>query len=149
VLEEMGSINAEEGVVRPFTFGSIAVSLAAIGIVTFPGALPAQKDRNVLTRAELIQSAQKSKDLYEAIRSLRPNFLNPLTTRTQGNSDRALPKPAVYIDGTLAGELESLHGIMAENVEQVQFKSPTEAVDLGPAAAGGAILVTLHKDPKP
>jgi len=136
--------------VRPFTFASFAVTLATIGVMADPGALPAQKDRNVLTRAELIQSAQKSKDLYEAVRSLRPNFLSPLTTRTQGAQSRALPKPVVYIDGALSGELEVLHSIMVENVEEVRFKSPSEAgVELGPNAPGGAIMVTLRKEPRP
>jgi hypothetical protein len=137
----------EANTVNKSRLGFVAISWAAAAIALLPGPLPAQKtkDPNVLTRAELLQSAQKSKDLYEAIRSLRPNFISPLTTRTQGAQSRALPKPVVYIDGALAGELDVLHSIMAENVEEVRFKSPSEAVELAPNAPGGAIMVTLHK----
>jgi hypothetical protein len=138
---------------RVVTRGLLAISLVTASAVVLPGGLAAQKSRdpNVLTRAELLQSAQRSKDLYDAIRSLRPNFISPLTTRTQGaQASRALPKPVVYVDGSLAGELDVLHGIMTENVEEVRFKGPTEAaIDLGPNAPGGAILVTLHKEPRP
>lgn len=116
---------------RRLVLGSIALALATAGVVLMPASLPAQsKDRNV--------------------RSLRPNFLSPLTTRTQGAESRALPKPVVYVDGALSGELEVLHGIMVENVEEVRFKSPTEAaIDLGPSAPGGAIMVTLRKEARP
>ena len=101
----------------------------------------------LLTRAELQQSSQRSKDLYEAVRSLRPNFINPLTTRSQGNQDRSLPRPTVFVNGTLSGELEVMKGIMTENVQEVRFMSPSEAsVEYGSRAPGGAILVTLRKD---
>jgi hypothetical protein len=126
------------------------VTLATIGAMAISGhaAGPEGSQRAHPGRADSI--GQKSKDLYEAVRSLRPNFLSPLTTRTQGAQSRALPKPVVYIDGALSGELEVLHSIMVENVEEVRFKSPSEAgVELGPNAPGGAILVTLHKEPRP
>ena len=46
--------------------------------------------------------------------------------------------------------LAKLERILVDNVEEVRFKSPSEAsVELSPNAPGGAILVTLHKEPKP
>ncbi len=126
--------------------GSILLALTAACGGNQPGSVrTASRNPDVLTRTELLQSAQASKDLYEAIRSLRPNFISPLSTRTQGAQSRALPKPVVYIDGALSGELEVLHSIMAESVEEVRFRSPSEAAELAPNAPGGAIMVTLHK----
>ena len=56
----------------------------------------------------------------------------------------------VYIDGSLAGDLDVLKGIIVNNVEEVRFKSATEAaMELSPAPPGGAIMVKLRKDPKP
>jgi len=129
--------------------GSLTLALATAGIFLVPAPLPAQsKDRNVITRAELLRSAQKTKDLFEAIRVLKPHFLSPLTSRTQGNESPS--KPVVYIDGAFAGELDVLRSILVNNVEEVRFKSPTEAsVELGPNAPGGAIMVTMHKEAKP
>lgn len=144
---------------RTLRFGLIALALTTAcggGGGQQPGSVqPASgqapsRDPDVLTRAELLQSAQRTKDLFEAIRSLRPNFINPLTTRTQGSQNRTLPRPVVYIDGVLAGELDVLRSILVNNVAEVRFKSPTEAtVELGNNAPGGAIMVMMHKEAKP
>lgn len=135
---------------KTFQFGTAALLLATVAAV-FPEPLPSQsRDRNVITRAELLKSPQASGDLLEAIRSLRPNFLSPLSTRTQGAGARTREKPVVYIDGSLAGDLDVLKGIMVNNVEEVRFKSATEAaIELSPAPPGGAIMVKLRKEPKP
>ncbi len=130
--------------------GFIALALTTACAGRPPGSVGAEsRNPDVLARAELLQSAQRSKDLFEAIRSLRPNFINPRTTRTQGAQARSLPRPVVYVDGALSGELDVLKGIMVENVEEVRFKGPTEAtMEFGPNAPGGAILVTLRKAPR-
>lgn len=144
---------------RTLRFGLLALSLTMAcggGSSQQPGSVqPASaqtqsRNPDVLTRAELLQSAQSTKDLFEAIRSLRPNFINPLTTRTQGAEGRTLPRPVVYVDGSFAGELDVLRSILVNNVAEVRFKSPTAAaVELGNNAPGGAIMVMMHKEAKP
>src|SRR5688500_20127307 len=53
----------------------VLMMAAAVSLV--PAAAEAQKkDRNLITREEIITSAQKDGDLYQAIRSLRAHFLN-------------------------------------------------------------------------
>lgn len=133
---------------KALQWGLVALAVtAACGGTQTGSVAPTSRDPAVLTRTELLASAQATKDLYEAIRSLRPNFISPLGTRSAGAQSRALPKPVVYVDGALSGELEVLHSIMAVNVEEVRFRSPSEAADLAPNAPGGAIMVTLHKGP--
>lgn len=137
----------------PFSLVALALAVACGGQQQQPGAVQtssqsASRNPDVITRAELLQSAQRSKDLFEAVRSLRPNFINPLTSRTQGAQTRALPRPVVYIDGAMSGELDVMKGILVDNVEEVRFKSPTEAsVEFGNNAPGGAIMVKMYKKP--
>jgi hypothetical protein len=144
----------------------IGAALGA-GVVSFePSALAAQdtvamtpdsvadvqKNRDLITRQELLQSAHRSKDLYQAVLSLRPHFISPLPIRTSGSArqQRRPRPPQVYVDGNLVGDVSVLRNILAESVDEVKFLSPTQAaLEYGPEAAGGAILVKRHKDPKP
>lgn len=129
------------------------LALMALSLALAPAVLPAglvaqqKKSRDVLTREEILQSAQKSKDLYEALRALKPRFLNPLTTRSN-NPNVAQREPLVVIDGARSGGVGTLRSIMAETVEEVRFMAPTEAAsEYGPDGAGGAIVVKLYKHP--
>jgi predicted dinucleotide-utilizing enzyme len=75
----------------------------------------------------------------------------PLSLRSSGAAaERTRPRtPQVYVDGNLFGGLDVLRSILAENVEEVKYMGPTEAaLEFGPEAGGGAILVKLHKQPK-
>lgn len=135
---------------------SVLVMAAAVSLV--PAAAQAQKkDRNLITREEIITSAQKDGDLYQAIRSLRSHFLNkPRGQRTmdvqrggptgmQVGSSAAL-EPIVYLNGNKLGELNLLKNILAADVFEVRYLDPARAQDeFGADAAGGAVVVTLVK----
>ena len=138
----------------------LLVVTAALALL--PGAAEAQKkDRNLITREEIMTSAQKDGDLYAAIRSLRSHFLNkPRGQRTmdvqkggptgmQVGSSAAL-EPIVYLNGNKMGELNLLKNILAADVFEVRYLDPSRAQDeFGADAAGGAVVVTLVKGIKP
>jgi hypothetical protein len=99
-------------------------------------------DRNVITREEL--AATQARTVYDAIRQLRPSFLQP--HRTSATSGSAI-LPAVYIDGTPLGEgLGVLRQMRPDDVLEIRFLSAADATQrFGTGNAGGAILVqTKH-----
>ena len=122
-----------------------SVLVAALTLAT-PAESSAQKrQRDVLTAAEIQESAVKSGTLFSAIRSLRPHFLvEARGVRTLGNS--IIEPLAVYIDGTRQTDVDALRTIQATAVAEVRFLGPSAAGNqFGPKASGGALLVKLIK----
>lgn len=146
--------------------------LLAAGALALPGAAAAQnppkKDRDVITREELLDAEAKSPDLYVAIKRLRAHFLTQnrgvtsmgITPGGSGapmcndaSSDRNCTRrsisntpipPVIYMDGMKFGDPESLKGILTRNVAEVRYLSPSKAeMDYGLGHEGGAILVKL------
>jgi hypothetical protein len=132
-------------------FGS-AMLIAAGMLVLAPGISHAQKrQRDRITREEIMNSAHKDLDLFQVIRSLRPRFLegNP-GVRSFGNSSAAGTPIAVFVDGRRDTGLDALKSIDALKVEEVRYLDPDRsASEYGPAAAGGAILVKMVKEKPP
>ena len=126
---------------------ALTLLTATLTFAALPAELSAQKkQRDVLTAAEIQESAAKSATLYSAIRSLRPHFLvQARGVRTLGNS---IVEPlAVYIDGTRQTDVDALRTIQAVSVAEVRFLGPTAAGNqFGPKASGGALLVKLIKE---
>lgn len=124
-----------------------------------------KKERNRISREELVQAAERYTILYDAIRNLRPHFLqvNARGVRTTGIGQGAagpgsMPaagtggsyaqdaKATVYVDGTRSGDPEILKNLSTSAVAEVRYLTPTEAEnELGPRNEGGAILVKLAK----
>ncbi|HEX9892637.1 MAG TPA: hypothetical protein VGA78_01885 [Gemmatimonadales bacterium] len=125
------------------------MTLAGIWPGGMPEALAQKRQRDLITREELVSSAQKSEDLYQAIRSLRPHFLlPPRGIRTLG---AAPPEPTVlYVDGTKQGGLDGLKSILTMHVEEVRYLEPSRAQhEYGFTHSGGAVIVKLAKFTKP
>jgi hypothetical protein len=126
------------------SFGRAVVLLAGSALGLTPElALSQKRDRDVITREEILASAQKDQDLYFLIRSLRPHFLAaPRGVRSLGGG---APAPtAVYINGNPAGELGRLRIIAAVTVAEVRYLDPSKAEnEFGISHSGGAILVKL------
>lgn len=123
-------------------------SLLVIG--TLLAAAPAhaqKKQRDLVKRDEIMASAQREEDLFTALRSLRPRFLErPTGIRTIGNS-MTLPT-IVVMDGKRMGDLETLRSIIASTVDEVRYMEPSKATtEFGSAAGGGAVVVKLWKGP--
>jgi hypothetical protein len=99
-------------------------------------------DRNVITREEL--AASDARTVYDAIRQLRPSFLQPHgSTATSGG----VVVPRVYVDGTPLGEgLGVLRQMRPDDVLEIHYLSAADATQrFGTGNSGGAILVqTKH-----
>ena len=151
------------------------LSLLAAAALLAPAPAQAQKepkkDRDLITREELLDADAKSPDLYQAVKRLRPHFLTVLNrgpTRTGvrpaspstggrpcdavlerdcGSSAQSdIPLPVVYVDGMKTGDPEVLKGIATKNVEEVRYLTATKAeMDYGLGHEGGVILVKLYK----
>ena len=98
-----------------------------------------QRQRDLLTRDEILSSTAQQGDLLQAIHSLRPNFL----AIPRGTYPRS--SVVVYVNRIRqTGGLESLRSISAIKVEEVRYLEPTAALnEFGPIASGGALVVTL------
>ena len=130
--------------------GLLAVCLAAGWMIVAPGeSLAQKKQRDVITREEILGSGQRDMDLHRAVRSLRPHFLSaPRGQRTMGAAPAA--PVALYIDEARSGDINGLKDVAAIDVQEVRYLEPSKAQErYGMTHSGGAILVTLFKGPKP
>ncbi len=123
-----------------------AVFAAGIALLLLaPSVSEAQaRERDRISHEELQQSSKQRADLLQAIRSLRPHFLQgPRGTRSLGGGQMA-SRPIVYLNGSRMGEATLLRDIPTRNVAEVRFVPPTEAsMTYGLDHGGGVILVTL------
>lgn len=142
----------------------LAGTFAAIALLGYtPQNADAQRrDRDLITRDELVQSSQKNADLYQAVRSLRSHFvqgsrgprslgLNPPPRGGQGEGsaqDREAVKTILYINGVRSGDIEMMRNINTINVEEVRYLNPNSAsMQYGTGHEGGAVLVKLTGPP--
>jgi hypothetical protein len=125
---------------------AIAV-VAAASLVLMPVDVAAQKrQRDRITRDEILSSPQRDLDLYQVIRALRPHFLRrPSEVRTLGGARPPQPL-AIYVDGVREMGAEALRTITASRVEEVRYLDPTTSEsEFGPRANGGALILKLYK----
>ena len=100
--------------------------------------------REVLSRDEIMSSSAQHGDLYEAIRSLRPNFLMRDPGVHSNASTSSLPL-AVFIGNARQGGPESLRSIAANSIVEARYYDPVAAQNrFGPSASGGALVITLY-----
>lgn len=122
--------------------GLVAVALILAGASSAPAQ---NRQRDVITREELLASAQANMDLEKAIRSLRPHFLR----RPAGVRSIAGMGPAqleLYVDGIRQAELGSLVLIQTADVEEVRYLEPARAQEqYGITHSGGVIQVKRYK----
>jgi hypothetical protein len=95
--------------------------------------------RELLLHAELTGGTSAATNLYDAIRVLRPEWLN----KRSGGSLMQTGDLYVYLDNARLGTPETLRSIRTERVESVRYVNPTEAQSrYGADHVHGAILVT-------
>ena len=141
--------------------GALLLLVGGVG-VSLPAAANAQKkQRDLITREEIMASSQKDGDLYAAVRSLRPHFLEqPRGTRTlamnlnatggMSQGSTKLPDALLYVNENRLGDISGLKNILAADTYEVRYLDPTKAEErFGVEAAGGAVMVTLIKGIKP
>ena len=157
----------------PVLFAALSAGVMLTPLAPAPAAAQ-KKERDLITREELLEIAPKATDLLQAIRKLRSHFLQPQrgprTTnlqpgasgtscdRTSGGPDCSLrggqvvagALPVVYVDDAKMGELEHLKNYPTENVAEVRYLSGNKAgMEYGLGHEGGAILVKLFKGVRP
>jgi hypothetical protein len=149
----------------------------AATVILFPTAGAGQdkpkRDRDVISRQELVDADSKFPDLSQAISRLRPHFLAPNRgPRTTGVTPGAPGAPmcnetlnrdcsvrqggytavsvVIYLDGTKAGDADVLRGIRTGDVEEVRYLNPNKAAsEYGLGHEGGVILVKRYVATKP
>ena len=129
--------------------GLMAIGTAAVLLGMSAASAHAQKrDRDVITREEIDNSAQKEQDIHAVIRSLRPHFLAPPRgMRTLGNS---MSKLGVYVDGVHETDFNALKNIPASSVLEVRYLDPSRSEgEYGADASGGAVVVKRIREPSP
>jgi hypothetical protein len=126
-----------------------ALLIAGAMLTMYPAAALAQKkNRDLITRDEIMNSAQREQDLWQAVRGLRPHFLAPPRgVRTMGNAPAG--ETVVVVDGKRDSGLDALRMIMASDVEEVRYLDPSRSQnEFGTFATGGAVVVKLRKGDK-
>jgi len=125
---------------------AFALVLAGCTIQQRPGGGPPQKQlRDVLTRNEIMSSTASELDLFQAIRSLRPNLLSGPPGVRSPVSSASMPI-AVFVDRVRQAGFETLRALPASVVEEVRYLDPTASQnEFGPSVSGGALLVKLVK----
>ena len=125
--------------------GLAVLALAGVMLALAPHQSLAQKrQRDRITRAEIEGSAHKDLDLFQVVRGLRPNFLEPPkgVRSLRGNSNQA--PIAVFVDGRRDTGIDALRLIDPSTVEEVRYMEPTQsATEYGPNFNGGALLIKL------
>ena len=102
-------------------------------------------DSSLLTSEELATVIGTTQNAYSATERLRPLFL---AVRPSGGIDRDTPpRLHVFVNGSLAGDVEMLKMIPLESVESIQrLQAPTAFTQLGETRTGaGVILVRLRR----
>ena len=96
--------------------------------------------RNILTTEDLARAGDVS--LYDAIRTLRPMFLQ-VRPASMAGTQQAAPIQ-VYVGALQMEGVGQLREIMAKNVKEVRYLEPREAnARYGGNHGGGALVVTM------
>ena len=104
---------------------------------------PPFTENSVLTSQELAAVVGTAQDAYAAVERLRPLFL---LLRRAGVRD-APPRLRVFINGSLAGDVEILKTIPLASVESIQrIHASTAFTQLGELRSGdGILLIRLRR----
>jgi hypothetical protein len=119
----------------------IFLSAAAIACAP-PSGTRTTRDSNVITRQDLEGSI--GRNAYDAIESLRPNFLRSRGTQTFDPTVSA--QAAVYLDGQRYGEVTALRSIQVDTIHEIRYLSASNATSkYGTNHTAGVIEVTTRR----
>lgn len=100
--------------------------------------LKGERNSNIITQAEIADSHVSN--AYDAVRMLRPAYLQSHGATTLTGSDTGFPK--VYLNHQLYGDLESLKTLDVSGISEIHYYNPAEASNrFGLDNVSGAIEV--------
>lgn len=101
-----------------------------------------RRNRDIITRAEIGDPGMSAMSVYEAIQSLRPNFLS--RRGTQGLLTNESGPVLASIDGAPVIAVEELKRLHLNGVVEIRLLSPAAAMQKfgGSAKQGSVILVS-------
>ena len=98
---------------------------------------------NILTAAEIARGAASQGTAYDALRRLRPQFLQ---TRGQPESAGTEPSILVSIDGGSLTRVDALQSIAATMVREIRYLNASEALQrFGLLAQNGPVILVLQQ----
>lgn len=99
------------------------------------------RSQNVIESEQI--EATNHQTAYEVVRSLRPAWLRD-RPRSVTNPDAS--EVAVYVDGVRVGGISALAQVRAQNIDRMEFMSPSDATTrYGTGHSGGAILIMTRR----
>ena len=105
-------------------------------------AIPGEYNASIISEYELNQSS--TNNAYDAIRRLRPQWLNYQAPTSVSNPNP--PIPVVYVDESFVGDLSTLNQMLISQIESISFyKAPEAMIKYGTNRTGGVITVTTKK----
>lgn len=119
---------------------ALLVSLATSGCAS-AGSSSGGSSRNpdVITSEELRGTQIQSENAYNAVQRLRPAWLRARGSSFTGGREL----PAVFVDGTRFGEIDSLRNLNVSDIVQIEFLDARDATTrFGTGYPAGAIMVT-------
>lgn len=101
------------------------------------------RSSDVLTIDEIL--ASKTQNAYDAVRRLRPSFLQTRGPTTLLARNETPSAPMVYLDNRRYGDVESLRTITVDGIFEIRYLSPNQAqLKWGMNHAAGVIHVTTN-----
>jgi hypothetical protein len=105
-------------------------------------AFPGEYNAYAISEFELRNSSAETATAYDAIRRLRPNFLNYQAQTSVANPAPGVP--VVYLNERFAGDLNLLNQLLVSQIESIRFYKPADAmIKYGTDRTGGVIAITL------
>lgn len=97
---------------------------------------------NVLTATEIARGAASQGTAYDAIKRLRPQFL-----QTRGSPESTSdPSTLVSVDGGSLTRIDVLHSISATKVREIRFLNASEAMErFGLLAKSGPVILVSQQ----
>ena len=132
----------------PFSFLAVVFLMSACASASGPGSPSGATRRSseLIPRDELASMANLS--AFEAIRLLRPRWLQSRGSSSITGAQGGRPYPVVMVDGSRSGSgaLEDLREITVEDVESIRFIPGRDATTLyGTGYGAGIIEVTTRR----
>ena len=100
------------------------------------------RSRNLITAEEMMAVPHSS--VFEAVRALRPRWLQARSGATFSSPQRQTPR--VYVDGQLRGELDEMWTMLPSEVGEIRYMSASDATTrFGTNHIAGAIVITTRR----